>query len=279
MTPPGATRLVLVGGHESDDGADLVRFEALLPGAVAVGGGRRLDDAVRRRLDDDGVVVVVPMTFGRDPTMVADTAKTLRWIATKHRGAVVLAAPFGVADHLTAHLRAVAREVAAHHPQAALVIVARASNPFDDADLQRIAHLVRVHGAGLEVMATAVARDDDIASTLARLRLLGFPRSVAVPAGFARGLSLDLASPAFAGLSQHGALLGDAAVARVVTARVHDALHELAHGRDGIDDGLHADHGHGYAHSHAVGDEHGDRHHAGDHRHDDHRHAERLGTP
>ena len=95
-------RLVLVGGHESDGGADLVRFERLLPGAIAVGAGRRLDSVVRHELGHDGIVVVVPMTFGRDPTMVADTAKTLRWIATKHRGAVALAAPFGVADHLTA---------------------------------------------------------------------------------------------------------------------------------------------------------------------------------
>ncbi len=254
------TGSILVGGHEGGD---------------VVAPGRRLQLAVEATLDQHGVAIVVPMTFGRDPAMVADAARTLRPLSTSRPGRIALAAPFGTADHLVALLRGAARAAG----DAGLIVAARASNPFDDADLQRIAHLVRVHGAGLEVMATAVARDDDIASTLARLRLLGFPRSVAVPAGFARGLSLDLASPAFAGLSQHGALLGDAAVARVVTARVHDALHELAHGRDGIDDGLHADHGHGYAHSHAVGDEHGDRHHAGDHRHDDHRHAERLGTP
>ncbi|MEK8225318.1 hypothetical protein NKG05_03065 [Oerskovia sp. M15] len=30
----------------------------------------------------DGPVAVLPMTFGRNPTMVADVAKTLSWLST-----------------------------------------------------------------------------------------------------------------------------------------------------------------------------------------------------
>ena len=107
------------------------------------GTGARLHEAVSSALDDDERVVVVPMTFGRDPTMVADTAKTLRWLAAKHRGRLVLAAPFGTADHLVAHLRAAPRAVTDHDPGAAIVVVARTANPFDDAELRRVAHLVR----------------------------------------------------------------------------------------------------------------------------------------
>ncbi|HEV7763299.1 MAG TPA: hypothetical protein VGO78_30020, partial [Acidimicrobiales bacterium] len=131
-------QVVLVGGHESDGSAALARFARRLPRAVALPPGRRLHDAVTAALVAGDTVVVVPMTFGRDPTMVADTAKTLRWIASRHDGSVALAAPFGVADHLTARLRAAAGAVRARDPRAALVVAARSSNPFDDAELHRI---------------------------------------------------------------------------------------------------------------------------------------------
>jgi hypothetical protein len=258
-----AARLVLVGGHESAGGADLVRFERLLPGAVAVRSGRRLHDVVGSAQDAGEVVVVVPMTFGRDPTMVADAAKTLRWLAPRRPGTLALTAPFGVADHLTARLRAVAGALRASDPDAALIVTARASNPFDDAELHRVAHLVRAHGAGIEVMVATLDVDAAITASVERLRLLGFARSTAVPAGFGRGLDVDADAPGLAGMAQHGALMSDGAVARIVVQRVEAARHDLLHGRDGIDAGLAADHGHGYAHSHTHDD--GPPH---DHRHD-----------
>jgi hypothetical protein len=254
-----AVQVVLVGGHESDGSAALVRFARRLPRAVALPPGRRLHDTVTTALQAGETVVVVPMTFGRDPTMVADTARTLRWIASGRHGhdrpvALALAAPFGVVDHLTARLRAVAGRVATRDPRAALVVTARASDPFDDAELHRIAHLVRVHGAGVEVAVATVDRDPDVAPTLDRLRRLGFERNVAVPAGFAPGLDVDAGLPRFAGLAQAGPLMSDAAVGRIVTERVGAALHDLGHGRDGIAAGLAADYGHGYAHSHSHSD-------------------------
>ena len=248
-----APRLVLVGGHGSGDAAELVRYERRLPRAVAVRPGRRLHDVVSAAVSDGETVVVVPMTYGRDPAMVADAAKTLRWLAVKHRGSVALAAPFGVVDHLTARLRAVTGAARARDPHAALVVAARASNPFDDAELHRIGHLVRVHGAGAEVVVATLDADGEVAGVLHRLRLLGFERSVVAPAGFSSGLDVDLDDPAFAGMSQHGTLTSDSAVARIVTERVEVARHDLHHGRDGIEAGLAADHGHGYAHSHGSG--------------------------
>ncbi|HWM17068.1 MAG TPA: hypothetical protein VNP97_10825, partial [Microbacterium sp.] len=79
-------RTILVGGHESADGADLVRLEALILGAHAARPGRRFHNAVSVALTAGETVVVVPMTFGRNPTMVADTAKTLKWLGAKHPG-------------------------------------------------------------------------------------------------------------------------------------------------------------------------------------------------
>jgi len=245
-----APRVVLVGGHESDGGTDLVPLEHVVPRSTIVPAGRRLHDVVGAALDAGDTVVVVPMTFGRDPAMVADAARTLRWLATTRRGALALAAPFGVPDHLIARLRGVARAVIDRDPGAAIVVAARASNPFDDAELRRIAHLVAVHGAGAEVLAATVATDAELADAVGRLRRLGFPRVVVVPAGFARTFDVERASPAFAGTTFHGALLGAASVARIVAERVAAAVHDLDHGWDGIDDGLAADHAHGYAHSH-----------------------------
>lgn len=258
MFSPATVNVVLAGGHESNDGADLVRFAQQPAVRVALGRGRGLHDAVTASRAAGRPVVVVPMTMGRDPTMVAEAAKTLHWLARKQHAAIALAAPFGIADHLTARLRSVAREVAAQCPDAALLIAARSSNPFDDAELHRIAHLVRVHGAGLEV---AVATFDHGSAALddaiTRLRRLGFDRITVVPAGFDGSFEIArvLADPA--GVSEHAPLTSDTVVHRIVADRVDAALHALRHGDDGIDTGLSADHGHGYAHSHAGAHDHG----------------------
>ena len=253
MSAGDAAAVVLVGGHESDHGVDLVRFEQAL-GATAVGSGRALADAVGPALDGGGPVVVVPMTFGRDPSMVAEAARTLRWLAPRRPGHLALAAPFGITDHLVAHLRAATRRALERDPGTAVVLVARASNPFDDAELRRVAHLVAVHGAGAEVAVATVEHDADVAEAVRRLRLLGAERTTLVPAGFADALDVDVT--AWSATTFSGPLVGDAAVARIVAERVATARHDLGHGRDGIDAGLLADHDHGYAHTHA------DHHHA-----------------
>ncbi|MCC2318680.1 sirohydrochlorin chelatase, partial [Cellulomonas chengniuliangii] len=244
-------RLVLVGGHESRQGADLERLPALLPGAVVTAPGRPLHDRVRALLGSaGGPVAVLPMTWGRDPVAVADTARTLQWLASGDaRGRVVLCEPFGTIDHLVALLRTAAARTAAAQSDAALVIAAPKADPFDDAELHRVAHLVRAHGAGLEVGVACVGADPDLAAAVGRARLLGADSVVVVPAGFAASSPVPAALD---GASFYGPLLSDQAVARIVTERVAAAAHGLEHGRDGIAEGLEADHGHGYAHSHEV---------------------------
>ena len=82
MTPEGG-RLVLVGGHESAQGRDLARLLDALPGASVTIAGRPLHNAVTSLLAQGAKrVTVLPMTWGRDPVLVADTARTLDWLAT-----------------------------------------------------------------------------------------------------------------------------------------------------------------------------------------------------
>ena len=244
MTRRPAARVILVGGHESADGADLARFED--PDRLGVSApGRVLHNAVSAHLDAGETVVVLPMTFGRNPTMVADAAKTLAWLGPRHPGRLGLAAPFGQPDHLVAWLRTAANRARAVDPDTALLVVAPHSNVFDEAELHRLAYLVAAHGA-LPDVAVAIADDSAALSAhVQRLRLLGARRVAAIPAGFAESLPETDAEDL-------GPLMSHAAIDRVIRTRVRDALAALAAGHDGIDVGLAADHGHGYAHSHAF---------------------------
>ena len=245
MGPGTAVRVVLVGGHESSDGGDLARFDDVDERVSVATPGRGLHNALTAFLDDGETVVVLPMTFGRNPTMVADTAKTLKWLAPRHPGRLALAAPFGQPDHLIAWLRTAANRARATDAGTALLIVAPRSNAFDEAELHRIAYLVAAHGALPEV-AVAIADDvDAVSAAEQRLRRLGAIRVAAVPAGFAAHLPVTDAED----LSP---LMSHSAVRRVVHTRVRAALAALAAGSDGIDQGLAADHDHGYAHSHAF---------------------------
>lgn len=265
--------MVLVGGHESNNGADLSFVPETLPHALITPPGRPLHNMLTRlrgqsRNDpvrNSAPIVVVPMTFGRNPTLVADTAKTLRWLGVSSPVPLALADPFGTTDHLTAWLRTAAVDVRRRAPQSAVLIVAQAANPFDDAELYRIAHLVRTHGAGNPVEAATVSGIDELVAAVQRMRLLGSAETVVVPGGFLRTATLHgdvvpFDEDGLAGASFYGALLSEQAILRVIRERVRDALHALDHGDTGIDSGLAADHGHGYAHSHAFDDAHGHSH-------------------
>ncbi|QCB93768.1 sirohydrochlorin chelatase [Cellulomonas shaoxiangyii] len=250
MTVSGGARAVLVGGHESRNGADLQPLLRDLPGAVVTASGRPLHDVVTTLLAaDDAPVAVLPMTWGRDPRLVADSARTLHWLARgPGAGRIALCAPFGTADHLVALLRRAATETAARHPGAAVVVSAPTGGPFDDAELHRVAHLVRTHGAGPDVEVACVAAPADLARAVHRARALGAPEVVVVPAGFATS---DPLADALDDATSYGPLVAGPAVARIVRERVAAAEHALQHGDDGVADGLLADHDHGYAHSHA----------------------------
>lgn len=262
---PDAT-VVLVGGHESGNGTDLSFLADYLPDAHITPAGRPLHNLLtqlrgRKRLaSDPAPVVVLPMTFGRNPTLIADVAKTLKWLEAGADASglpLVLADPFGTGDHLTAWLRAAATNVHHRAPEAGMLIMADAANPFDDAELYRISHLVRTHGAGNQVETATVESPAEVVDAVKRLRLLGSTETVVVPAGFRQtatlhGDPLPFGEGALADAGFYGSLLSGQAALRVIRERVLDALHNFEHGHNGIEAGLQADHGHGYAHSHAF---------------------------
>jgi sirohydrochlorin cobaltochelatase len=238
--------LVLVGGHESCDGqalAALAVWPELLgqPPLRVTAAGRPLAAAIGQTAGTQGFrgpVVVVPMTLGRDPRLVSDTARTVRWVA-RNRPArtVALAEPFGTPDHLVSWLRAACRK---HPDDEAILITAAAADPFDDAELHRIAALVRVFGPHrLVEVALLTPGGNGLQEGLERCRRLGADRVATVPAGF--GTPTGATAP----------LLAPIAVASVISARVAKACRRLAErGEDGVDAALAADHHHGFAHAH-----------------------------
>ncbi len=155
--PPGTGEaLVLVIGHEARDAEGLAEVAHALVAQglvdeVVVCPRRELHHRVRELLLRRDLVAVLPMTWGRDPVLVADTAKALQWLtATTAAGRMVLCQNLGTPDHLVAHLRRAVREATAARPGAGVLLTAASENPFDDAELHRLAHLARTHGAGVE---------------------------------------------------------------------------------------------------------------------------------
>ncbi|MCJ0869530.1 sirohydrochlorin chelatase [Streptomyces sp. AP-93] len=245
-----AASVILAGGHEGGAAAG------------AVHPGRPLAEAVRAALAaSPEPVCVVPMTLGRDPGLIADCARSLRWLSREEGpGRLALAPPFATVDHLTAWLRTAALKAVREAPDTSAVLVtAPAAGPFEDADLFRVARLVRQYGHHRWVEVAFDGGDPDLAEGAERCRLLGAGHIGLVRAAFAPPAGLP------AGVLDTGPLLSDAAIAQVVRARAQEALHRLAHGQDGVAEGLDAEHGHGYAHSHGPG---GDHVHVHDHEHD-----------
>ncbi|MER7668346.1 cobalamin biosynthesis protein CbiX [Kitasatospora sp. NPDC096128] len=271
MAARQSATVVLAGGHESDGGRDLAALVGRVPAApeyvvhAAAAAGRPLAEAVRSALGaGDAPVCVVPMTLGRDPGLIADTARALRWLAAgEGRGRLALTAPFGATEHLIGWLRAAAATAGSAD---ALLVTAPAAGPFEDAELFRIARLVRQYGRHQRVEVAFIGGDPDPAEGVRRCRLLGADRVTAVPASFGPALPGGPAAGPSVGPSvgpttggedvrDGGPLLRPSAIAGVVAARTAAALHLLGHGEDGILAGLDAEHGHGYAHSHGPGEQ------------------------
>ncbi|WP_331766697.1 cobalamin biosynthesis protein CbiX [Embleya sp. NBC_00896] len=242
----GEVAVVAVGGHESANGAALPGL--LGPGVTSVACGRQLQRAVTAlSRSGAGRVCVVPMTLGRDGELAAHTARTLLALPAAERARVVLTEGFGTARHLTGWLRAAAARVPA---EAALLVTAPAGDPYDDAELYRIARLVWQYGQHRIVEVALVGGDPDLDHGLARCRVLGAARTVALPASFVL--------PPVPGVTP---LLSAPAAAGVLAARIGTALERLrTHGDDGLATGLTAADEHGTAHSHADGHPHGRSH-------------------
>lgn len=235
------TTVLLVGGHESHGGAALGRY--LGPGVDVVASLTRsaIDAALEGATPP---ACVVPMTFGRDSRLVADTARALQWASRHAPGRVVLAAPFGGQEHLVGWLRAA---IGRHRePGTAVLVTAPTGGPFDDADLYRVARLAGQYRPDTLVEVALTGATPDVAVGVERCRRLGARRVVVVPASFT-------APPQVPGAVDGGPLVSAAAVGEVLAARAAQSLRRLDHGDDGIAAGLRADHHYGYPHAHPGG--------------------------
>jgi hypothetical protein len=247
--------VVAVGGHESDGGRAVRGL--LDPRVSCVAGGRELLRCVRALRARGEPVCVVPMTLGRDPELTADAARTLLGLTAPERARTVLAEPFGTAEHLVGWLRAAATRVPENR---ALLVAAPSGDPFVDADLFRIARLVRQYGRHRTVEVALTGGDPDPAEGVRRCRALGAERVVLLPAAW---VTPRVPDPEHCEPGEP--LLTASAVAGVLDARVGDAWHRHdRHGDDGLPRGLTAAHAHGHSHSHGPG---GHSHGPGDHSH------------
>lgn len=232
---------IAVVGHESDDGRGLRAL--LVPSVSTATPGRELYQRVAEARGRGERVCVVPMTLGRDPELVADAARTLRSLCPEDRKVTVLASSFGTTGHLIGWLRASATKVAT---DTALLVVAPTGDPFSDAELFRVARLVRQYARHRTVEVALIGGDPDPREGRARCVALGADEVAVLLAGWPAVPPVDDALP----------LLTPTALAGVLASRVHEAWHRLDHGDDGVERGLAKAHGHGYAHSHGPGDDH-----------------------
>lgn len=255
MVPAGC-RVIAVCGHEAAHGAALRDLSA--SGVTVVSSGRELYRAVAGPGHGEERPCVVPMTLGRDPRLVADTARTLRALPSDGDSRPLLAEPFGTSQHLIAWLRAAAGRAPG---ASALLVTAPSGDPFDDAELHRVASLVRRYGDHSLVEVAFTGGDPGPAEGVRRCLLLGADRVVLIPAAFAVPEVPEPPDGSAARIERAGPLVPRAALARVLAERVADALRRWTErGEDGISAGLSAADDHGHGHTHPPGDEHGHGH-------------------
>ncbi|MFJ2092880.1 sirohydrochlorin chelatase [Streptomyces sp. NPDC087901] len=255
--------VIAVCGHEAAYGRAL--DGVLDAGVSVVSSGRELFRSIAEHGRRGVETVVVPMTLGRDPELVADAARTLRAVPAGERGTTVLAEPFGTAQHLVAWLRAAAGKV----PEtSALLVTAPSGDPFEDAELYRIAALVRRYGRDGLVEVAFTGGDPDPAEGIRRCRLLGAQRVALFPAAFALPDVPAAAAEATVPVDRMGPLIPASALRRVLGERIADARRRLReHGDDGVAAGLTAAENHGHSHTHPPGEGH-DHHHDPGHQHE-----------
>ncbi|MFJ1827752.1 cobalamin biosynthesis protein CbiX [Streptomyces sp. NPDC088178] len=242
-------RVIAVCGHEAAYGKAL--HGLVDPAVTVVPGGRELFRSVAGHRRGGEEVCVVPMTFGRDPELVADTARALRALPADERSGTVLAEPFGTSGHLVAWLRAAAVRAP---DAAALLVTAPSGDPFEDAELYRVASLVRRYGSHALVEVAFGGGDPDPVEGVRRCRLLGASRVVLLPAAFVLPEVPDVPGTR---VERAGPLVPPAALARVLAERVADARRQwVERGDDGVATGLTAADEHGHSHTHPPGEGH-----------------------
>ncbi|MEU3838133.1 sirohydrochlorin chelatase [Streptomyces microflavus] len=252
----GRPHIIAACGHEAGYGTALRHLTG--PDTTVVTSGRELYRALAARpLQED--VAVVPMTLGRDPELVADAARTVRSLPPGPRRSVAVTEPFGSSGHLVGWLRAKALEVSA---EVALLLTAPSGDPYQDAELFRVAHLVRRNGRHRLVETSLVGGDPNLAEAVRRCRLLGAGQVVLLTATF---LPPPVPSaPAGVSVLDAGPLLSPAALGAVLSARAAKAVQRLRDsGENGLAAALTAAEEHGLSHSHGPGGNHHHHHHHG----------------
>ncbi|MFD0636754.1 hypothetical protein [Catenulispora yoronensis] len=237
--------VIIVGGHEGGGDVELEPLAEHGP-LLRSAPGKPLDEAVHQALENSAQpVCVVPMTLGRDPQLVADTARALTWLTGGvHAGRVMLAEPFGDATLLTGWLRVAVSRAAGElgATDLAVLLTANAANRFDDAELFRIAHLVKAQADVPWVEVAFHGGDPDVTEGAERCAQLGARRIVAIPAGFGPALEAPVAE-----VVDSGRLLSPATISGMLATRVAAAMLRLGRGDDGIAAGLDANHDHGHS--------------------------------
>ncbi|NUR61167.1 MAG: hypothetical protein HOV87_21275 [Catenulispora sp.] len=252
MFHPLRATVVLVGGHEGGGSTALEPLAEHGP-VLRAAPGHQLDATVHHALQTvDQPVCVVPMTLGRDPELVADTARTLIGLTGgagggAGAGRLALADPFGDATLLSGWLRVAVSRAARRlgGPDLAVLLTAASGNRYDDAELFRIAHLVRAQEDVPWVEVAFHGGDPGLAEAVERCHQLGARQIAAVPADFGRATEGHVP-----GVVDCGMLLTPAAISGMVATRVAAALLKLSRGDDGIAAGLDADHEHGHGGAH-----------------------------
>lgn len=209
--------------------------------------------------DAHGTVVVMPMTSGRNLTLISDAARACRWAARNYpdAGLCLADAPLSTTTTL-AWLRQGLRK---HTSDTTIAILTSAAiDPFSDAELFRIARLAWTNSSGATV---AVAFDDVFPSVDETTALYSGAKPNAQFAIIRADLHMS---------EGQYPLISPAALGAAIAASARRAVHLLNSHRDnGIDRSLLADHEHGYAHSH--GDDNGHSHsHLREHSHSHHHH-------
>lgn len=265
-------RVLAVCGHEAGYGEALRELTA--PDVLVVTGGRALIRALGDLGRSGEAACVVPMTLGRDPELVADTARTLRSLpATQaqaqkqtqtqtqepahlhpHPHPTLLAEPFGNGRHLVAWLRAAANRVPA---TSALLVTAPTGGLFEDAELYRIARLVQGYGGRPLVEVAFTGGAPGPAEGVRRCGLLGAREVALLTAAFAPTTLPGAPGVTGVTVASAGPSVSRAALARVLATRVADARRRWSEqGDDGTARGLTAADDHGHSHTHPPGEGH-----------------------
>lgn len=246
-----ATQTLLYATAESGNHAYL----AHATGSPVVANARELAAVDAQHL------VIVPASTSRDLTATTQAAQALQWMK-KHDPdrTLLLAEPLSGDTYAIAQMRHHLRKLAGEAD--AVIFISATVDPFADAELFRRVRLARQFSEDLEV---EIAFDDVAAAPNSAWPMLGDAEERLRKLGcrHIRKVRADLYSDPE---GQQVGLFKETALRAAVVASVEKARHRAAHGEDGIEAGLLADHGAGFAHSH--GDEEGEGHsHAHPHGH------------